>query len=69
MPSEVRFPVVRKMLEEAGWSLDRIGGSHHTFVKAGQRSLPIPVHGGKVDPIYVRQVEKIIAEGQAGQGR
>lgn len=67
MPSEVRFSVVQKMLEEAGWSLARINGSHHIFVKPGQRSLPIPVHQGKVAPIYVSQAKKIIGEG--GQAR
>lgn len=34
-------------LEDDGWALDRIKGSHHIMVKAGRRSIPIPVHGSK----------------------
>jgi len=31
-----------KEVEAAGWTLDRIRGSHHTFVKAGRRPIVIP---------------------------
>jgi predicted RNA binding protein YcfA (HicA-like mRNA interferase family) len=60
MPSQVRFAEVRKTLEQAGYALVRISGSHHVFVKAGESPLSIPVHRGKVKPFYVRQVEKIV---------
>lgn len=60
MPSPVRFAVVRKLLEDHGWVLDRVRGSHHQFVKAGMPTLPIPVHGGKVKYAYVRKIEKLI---------
>ena len=33
-----------RLLEENGWVLVRINGSHHTLVK-GQASVTIPVHG------------------------
>lgn len=36
---------LRKQLEEHGWRLDRISGSHHIMVREGRRSIPIPVHG------------------------
>jgi predicted RNA binding protein YcfA (HicA-like mRNA interferase family) len=58
MASEVRFAVVRKMLEANGWRLSRVRGSHFIFVKSGERPLPIPVHHGKVIPAYVRKAEK-----------
>lgn len=29
-------------LERAGWSLDRVRGSHHVFVKPGHRPIVIP---------------------------
>lgn len=35
-------------LKAAGWSLDRIEGSHHMMRKEGApRSVPVPVHGTK----------------------
>lgn len=36
---------LRKLLEENGWCLDRISGSHHIMIREGNRSVPIPVHG------------------------
>lgn len=34
-----------KLLEQHGWRLDRIRGSHHIMVMDGRRSVPVPVHG------------------------
>jgi predicted RNA binding protein YcfA (HicA-like mRNA interferase family) len=31
-------------LKAAGWSLDRVQGSHHIFTKDG-KAVPVPVHG------------------------
>ncbi|MGD0898379.1 MAG: type II toxin-antitoxin system HicA family toxin [Thermoguttaceae bacterium] len=59
MPSEKRFAEVNRMLEQAGYRLVRIRGSHHYFAKAGELPLSIPVHQGKVKSYYVRQVENI----------
>ena len=61
MPDKVRFSQVRKMLEAKGYRLARINGSHHIFTKAGTRSVPIPVHKGKVKPAYARLVQKLEA--------
>ncbi|HCS77932.1 hypothetical protein KN63_04375 [Smithella sp. F21] len=36
---------LKKRLEEEGWVLDRISGSHHIMVKEDCRSIPIPIHG------------------------
>ena len=59
MPSPVRFAQIRHYLERHGWTLARISGSHHTFTKPGElRPLVIPVHHGKVDPIYEKQARK-----------
>lgn len=33
-------------LKEAGWTLERINGSHHIMVKDGV-AVPVPVHGTK----------------------
>ena len=59
--SEMRFADVKRMLEAKGYRLGRISGSHHVFKKPGARSLPIPVHNGKVQPAYVRMIEKLEA--------
>lgn len=37
-----------KILEENGWSLVRISGSHHVYAKEGEEArIVIPVHGNK----------------------
>ena len=59
MASEQRFSIVKKMLEAKGYRMVRVTGSHHIFVKAGARTLPIPVHNGKVQPAFVRLVQKL----------
>ena len=62
MPSEVRFAIVRKMLEQNGWQLERISGSHHIFTKPGKALVSVPVHKQRVKSAYVRKVEKLLAE-------
>ena len=59
MASEMKFSEVKKMLEAKGYQFDRITGSHHVFVKSGVRSIPIPVHHGRVKPVYVRMIQKL----------
>ena len=37
-----------RLLNEAGWTLKRIKGSHHIFGKTGERKIiTVPVHGNK----------------------
>jgi len=36
---------LKKLLENNGWLLDRISGSHHIMIKEGHRSIPVPIHG------------------------
>jgi predicted RNA binding protein YcfA (HicA-like mRNA interferase family) len=59
MPSEVRYPEVRRMLEAKGFRLDRVRGSHHVFEKPGAFPMIVPVHHGKVKYAYVRKIEKL----------
>ncbi len=48
-----------RLLEENGWTLDRITGSHRIMVKPGQRSVPVSFHGGKdLDQKYVKAILK-----------
>jgi predicted RNA binding protein YcfA (HicA-like mRNA interferase family) len=65
MPSPVRFAVVKKLLEQKGYRLDRISGSHHIFKKPGAEPEPepepesIPVHHNLVKASYVKRIEKL----------
>jgi predicted RNA binding protein YcfA (HicA-like mRNA interferase family) len=34
-------------LVRAGWFLDRVGGSHHIYVKPGFAPVSVAVHGNK----------------------
>ena len=37
-----------KILEQQGWELKRINGSHHIFAKQGKiQRISVPVHGNK----------------------
>ena len=48
-----------RLLEEKGWKLDRIRGSHHMMTKPGFRTIPIPYHGNAdIDPKFIRIIEK-----------
>lgn len=58
MASESRFAEVRKLLERRGWSLARISGSHHIFVKQGELPISVPVHRGKVKSVYVKKIQQ-----------
>jgi predicted RNA binding protein YcfA (HicA-like mRNA interferase family) len=35
------------ILKSNGWTLDRIEGAHHIFVKEGRRPVPVPMHGSR----------------------
>ena len=47
-----------KKLESHGWVLDRVRGSHHSFVKDGHRSVVVSVHGNKDLGIMAKQILK-----------
>ena len=37
-----------KILEDNGWALVRINGSHHVYIKNGEEArIVVPVHGNK----------------------
>jgi len=60
MPSEVRFAELRKLLESHGWTLDRVKGSHHIFVRPGAHNVVLPVHRGKCKAVYRRLILEAI---------
>jgi predicted RNA binding protein YcfA (HicA-like mRNA interferase family) len=56
-PPEAEFTDVRHLLEEFDWKLDRQTGSHVMFVKAGERTISVPVVSGrKVKRTYLDQI-------------
>ncbi len=58
MASPRRFKDVLRQLQNHGWTLSRISGSHHIFEKAGESILSIPVHKEKVKPCYGSKIDK-----------
>jgi predicted RNA binding protein YcfA (HicA-like mRNA interferase family) len=63
MPSDVRFAEIRRRVEARGWILVRIRGSHHVFRLPDGRIYAVPVHRNKVKYAYVREIEKLLEEG------
>ena len=55
-----------RLAKKAGWSLARVQGSHHIFVKDGRMErVVIPVHGNKSLKIGLqRALMKIIPVGE-----
>ncbi len=60
-PNNATFSEIRKLLEQEGFVLDRITGSHHIFTK-GEVTFVIPVHNKKVKSIYVKRVIELIEQ-------
>lgn len=54
-PNAVRFSEARRLLEANGWTLARVTGSHHIFVRGGER-FTLPFRRPHILPIYVRQI-------------
>jgi predicted RNA binding protein YcfA (HicA-like mRNA interferase family) len=48
-----------RLLEEQGWELDRIRGSHHQFKHPqATRTLTVPVHGKEIPEQLARLILK-----------
>ena len=59
MASPVRFAEVKKLLEQNGWTLARVSGSHHIFTRPGEpRPFPVAVHKGMCKHAYYREAQK-----------
>jgi predicted RNA binding protein YcfA (HicA-like mRNA interferase family) len=44
----INGPELCRLLEDAGWKLKRVRGSHHIYGKTGERKiLVVPVHGSR----------------------
>lgn len=60
-PKNAKFSDIRTLLEQEGFLLDRITGSHHIFTKNAV-TFVIPVHNNKVKIIYVKRVIELIEQ-------
>jgi predicted RNA binding protein YcfA (HicA-like mRNA interferase family) len=60
-PNNATFSDIRKLLEQIGFVLDRITGSHHVFIK-DEITFVVPVHNNKVKVIYVKRVIELIEQ-------
>jgi predicted RNA binding protein YcfA (HicA-like mRNA interferase family) len=48
-----------KNLEDGGWRLDRVRGSHHVFVHDdAMRSVVVPVHGKEIPDFFAKAILK-----------
>jgi len=55
-PAAATFGDVRALLEMFGWEHASTRGSHARFRKDGERSITVPIHGGKVGRVYLDQI-------------
>lgn len=58
MGSSRRLNDVVRHLQNHGWTLSRISGSHHIFEKDGEPLLSLPVHGKRVKSCYGSKIDK-----------
>jgi predicted RNA binding protein YcfA (HicA-like mRNA interferase family) len=54
-PNVVRFSEAQRVLEAYGWTLARVSGSHHVFVRGSER-FAVPFRRPYILPVYVRQI-------------
>lgn len=60
-PNNAIFSDIWKLLEQEGFMLDRITGSHHVFTQ-NEITFVVPVHNNKVKMIYVKRVIELIEQ-------
>ena len=54
-PNAARFSEAQQLLEAYGWTVARVRGSHHVFVRGGERFV-LPLRRPHILPVYVRQI-------------
>lgn len=56
LAKEARVAEVEAYLQACGWTRRQVKGGHRAWVKAGKRTLVIPIHGTRVREYVIRQV-------------
>jgi predicted RNA binding protein YcfA (HicA-like mRNA interferase family) len=61
---DIRFDDFLALLQDYGFSLDRVRGSHHVLSHPAVRHLLSvqPRHDGKAKPYQIRQFQKMVEE-------
>jgi len=62
---DVYFTDLRNLLNEKGFALKRVTGSHYIYSN-GEITFVIPSHNNKVKEIYVKRVIEIIEKNEKG---
>ena len=60
IPNQVPFSQVLELLENHGWTVQRIWKPYRVFVKSNELPILIPVEDGKVNVVYVEKIKKIL---------
>lgn len=61
-PKDTSLDKTKIVLEDFGYELSKIKGSHHVFKKPYESTIVIPVHNNKVKKIYIKKLIKILNE-------
>lgn len=62
-PKNVRFEVLKNLLESAGYKATNYGSSHWQFRKVGKELITIP-RQRPIKPIYIKITLKALKEGK-----
>ena len=57
-PGETSLRTISAILNDFGYKLTRVNGSHHIFEKNDQDLINLPVHNGKVKKCYIKIIIK-----------
>ncbi len=60
-PHNATFADVRNLLQQQGFSLERVAGSRHVF-KRGEIAFVIPVHRNQVKSVYIKRVIELLEQ-------
>lgn len=58
--SELSFSEIKTVLNDCGYVLNRINGSHHVFKGRDGDSINLPVHNGKVNKYYLKDIKEVV---------
>lgn len=58
----VTYAELAVVLKQAGWTLDRVTGSHHIFRSPKGQMLSLPKHGKDIKPIYVKEARQFLIQ-------
>lgn len=59
-PTDMRIVKVIGILDSVGYVLRGVSGSHYHFKKEGKELITFPVHNGKVERLYLKDLRNII---------